>query len=84
MSERRERKEPKGDKLEFDGVVQEVVQEIAPGLALDRLGAPVRARHLEHVTLVGDLAKADAQGPPLFLMRVAHRVRYAQQEEAAG
>ena len=25
MSERRERKEPKGDKLEFDGVVQEAL-----------------------------------------------------------
>ena len=45
MSERRERKEPKGDKLEFDGVVQEALPN-----AMFRVDLENQHRVLAHVS----------------------------------
>src|SRR5439155_3699567 len=52
--------------LALDGVVQEIVHEVASRLTVDLFLASVVADDLEHVPLVGDLAKADVHGSAPF------------------
>ena len=80
MSERRERKEPKGDKLEFDGVVQEALPN-----AMFRVELENGHKVLAHVSgkmrmnfiriLPGDKVKVELSPNDLTRGRITYRFK---------
>ena len=80
MSERRERKEPKGDKLEFDGVVQEALPNAMFKVQLDNghevLGHVAgKMRRFRIRILPGDRVRCELSPYDLDRARIVYRHR---------
>ena len=80
MSERRERKEPKGDKLEFDGVVQEALPNAMFRVKLDNdhevLGHVAgKMRRFRIRILPGDRVRVEVSPYDLSRARIVYRHR---------